>query len=86
MKCDCVPRASKVEVNCWDMNCSPRSATRSEGILNLKTQWWMNALVTVSALMLLMGTASNHLEKLSNIVSIYCFPVLVVGNRPTMSI
>ena len=57
-----------VEVNWCKVNCNPWLVTRLAGIPNLATQWWMNILVMVSELMLLMGTASNHLENLSIIV------------------
>ena len=68
-----------------DMSWVPLSLVTCVGTPNLATQFWMKESVTVAASMSWSGTASNHLDDLSIMVSRYLKPLADAGKGPTKS-
>ena len=68
-----------------ELNCHPLFVVTVPGTPYLVTHVSMKASAQAVAVMVWIGTASNHLVDLSTIVSMYVNPSSVTGRGPTVS-
>jgi hypothetical protein len=80
-----MPRLVQVEDHRAEVNCVPLSVVTVPGTPKRATQLEMKASTHVLASIFFSGTASNHLDDLSMMVSRYTCPSEEAGRGPTKS-